>query len=122
MENNTDCQRLEMLLTPTALVNYEVLQYSYAILAFVTIILNLLVMLAFYKLRYYKTRHHKFLITLTFTDLLASLSVEPLISYDFSLMTSQIHNAAPKSQKLLEINFLLFWRPVLAQDLIFLKI
>ena len=69
MEENQTCQRKDMLFTPTALTNYRILHFAYAALCALIILTNTLVLFAFYKLSYYRTNHHKFLITLTITGL-----------------------------------------------------
>ena len=76
-----------MLFTPGAIYNYKILCYVYATVALATLVTNISMLAVFVKLRYYKTRHHKFLITLTITDLLSSCTVEPMISYDFLLLS-----------------------------------
>ena len=89
--NNLTCLRPEMLLTSAAFTNYRILQYIYLSVAVLTLTTNLSILVVFIKLQYFKTRHHQFLLTLTATDLLASFTVEPLISYDFMLL-SRGHN------------------------------
>ena len=84
---NTTCLRPEMLFTPAAVYNYKILRYTYAIVAVATVVTNLSMLAVFVRLRYYKTRHHKFLVALTITDLLSSCTAEPMISYDFVLLS-----------------------------------
>ena len=91
MTRNLTCLRSAMLYTDAALLNYKILQYAYLTVAILTLVTNLCIMVVFVKLRYFKTRHHQFLITLTVTDFLASCTAEPMISYDFMLL-SRGHN------------------------------
>ena len=91
MARNLTCLRSSMLYTEAAFLNYKILQYTYLCVAIVTLVTNLCIMVLFVKLRYFKTRHHQFLMTLTITDFLASCTAEPIISYDFMLL-SRGHN------------------------------
>ena len=88
---NVSCQRQMMLMTENAKLNYLVLQWFYTVLCIPTFVANLLVIVALCKLKCFKLRHHIFLLMLSITDILSSVTAQPLIAFDFFLLTSEIN-------------------------------
>ena len=89
---NVTCLRLQMLHTSNANYNFHVLHFTYAALSVASSTINMVALIVFYKIGYFKTLHKRFLVILTTSDLLASVTVEPLISYDFFLLSDGIND------------------------------
>ena len=92
MAENQSCQRLDMLFNSSALLNYQILQICYTVLAALTTLTNAIVLFAFYRLSYFRTNHYRFLITLTLTDLFTGLFVLPVVSSDFYFLSRKVND------------------------------
>jgi len=90
--SNLTCLRLKMLHTTHAQNNFYILHFTYAAISAVTFTINIVALVVFYKISDFKTLHRRFLVILSCSDLLASIAVEPFISYDFLLLSDSIND------------------------------
>ena len=106
-----DCNELKFSFSASALLNYQIIRFSYCVLLIATISTNIAVLFAFYKLSFHKTTHHRLLVLLLLMDLLTSVAIHPLQIYRYHFYAKKENSCT-----------VLVWMSFLSNTLMFMSL